>query len=168
MKRYLVLTAALAALLAGSGAFAKDKYPVMPDLEKQNTETFDLQAAGVRKEMDKGGRFEYIKEDDRASVEDGLKFMHDLIAESGTVAGMKEADKVRLFNRQERINSILTNSDSQRIICEKGDQPGSLFRTTTCHTYAELQRRTRDSQNTLERTQFQTIAHGVAAGAAGH
>ena len=34
----------------------------------------------MRKEMEKGGRYEYIKDDDRATVEDGLNFMHDLIA----------------------------------------------------------------------------------------
>ena len=168
MKRHLILAAAIAALLAAAAASAAEKYPVLPDLDKQNVATFEAQAAGVRKEMEKGGRFEYIKPDDRTTVENGLNFMHDLIVQNGTVAAMKEEDKVRLFNRQERINSILTNSDSQRIICEKADQPGTLFRATTCHTFAELQRRTRDSQDAIERSQNHAMLHSFGAGATGH
>jgi hypothetical protein len=171
MKRYLILTAALAALLSGAAAFAvnPDKYPITPDLDKQNAEMFDAQAAHIRQEMDKGGRYEFIKERDRASVEDGLNFMHDLIAAKGTVAAMREEDKIRLFNRQERVNALLTNSDRERVICEKAYQPGSLFRTTTCHTVAEQAKRERDAQNGIEASQNHAMmGSGFGAAKAGH
>ena len=94
--------------------------------------------------------------------------MHDLIEQNGTVAAMKDEDRIRLFNRQERVNTLLTKNDSQRIICEKAGQTGSLFKSTTCHTVAELEKRTRDSRNNLERTQMnQTAVRGVG-GAGGH
>jgi hypothetical protein len=153
MKRHLILTAAITAFLASTAAFGVDKYPFKPDLDKQNVESFDQQAARVRKEMDKGGRYEYIKEEDRAKVEDGLNFMHELIVANGTVSAMKEDDRIRLFNRQERINALLTNSDGQRIICEKSYQAGSLFRLTTCKSVAERAQRQRDAQSTLESAQ---------------
>ncbi len=71
--------------------------------------------------MAKGGRFRnYINDNDRSTVEDGLKFMHDLIQQNGSVAAMKEDDKILLFNRQEKVNTLLTNSDSQRIIQREG------------------------------------------------
>ena len=169
MKRYLVPFAALAVLLTDTTASATEKYPFAPDLAKQNAETFDMQAVHVRKEMEKGGRYEFIKDDDRAAVEDGLTFMHELISENGSVAAMKEDDKVRLFNRQERINALLTDSDRQRVICEKTYQPGSLFRLTTCHTVAELAARERDAKNTIEQTQNRvTIGSGLGAAASGH
>ncbi len=175
MKRQLIVIATLAALLSGSAAFgaglgaASTKYPFAPDLEKQNVDTFAAQAEHVRKEMDKGGRYEFIKDDDRAAVEDGLTFMRDLITANGSVSAMKEDDRIRLFNRQERINALLTNSDSQRVICEKGYQPGSLFRLTTCHTVAELAARERDSKDTLQATQNHVrIGSGMGAAGAGH
>ncbi|MEP6483140.1 MAG: hypothetical protein ABJB01_01740 [Rudaea sp.] len=163
MKSQLTRATLIVALSICTPLVAKDKPPI-PDLEKQNIETFQAQAAQVRKDMQKGGRFEYIKSDDRVRVDEGLTFMGELIQQNGTVAAMKEEDKVRLFNRQERINAILTNSDSQRMICEKADQPGTLMRATTCHTYAELQRRTRDAQNAIERTQNQNLQHLPSAG----
>ncbi len=168
MKRNLILAAALAALLGAPAAFAvnPEKYPITPDLEKQNAEMFDAQAAHIRQEMEKGGRYEFIKERDRASVEEGLTFMHDLIAAKGSVGAMREEDKIRLFNRQERVNALLTNNDRDRVICEKAYQPGSLFRTTTCVSVAEQAKREKDSKYVLENTQNH-VTLGGTFGAAG-
>jgi hypothetical protein len=164
-RAFIVL---LIGALVCAPAVATDKYPIKPDLDKQNVDTFQAQVDSVHKEMDKGGRFEYISDNDRSTVEDGMKFMLDLIQQNGSVAAMKESDKILLFNRQERINTLLTNSDSQRIICEKTQQPGSLFRLTTCHTVAELARRTRDAQSAIEGTQNHTMMSAVSGAAAAH
>ena len=167
MKRSSIFSVAiLAALLTSGAAFGVEKYPVKPDLDKQNVETFDMQAAKVRQEMDKGGRYERIKDEDRARVEEGLAFMHDLIVANGSVGAMKEDDRIRLFNRQERINALLTHSENNRIICEKTIQPGSLFRLTTCKSVAERAQREQDSKNALEAAQNHVeIGLGSAAAA---
>ena len=167
MKRCLFLSAAIAALLTSAAAFGVEKYPVKPDLDKQNVETFDMQAARVRQDMDKGGRYERIKDEDRAKVEEGLSFMRDLIVANGSVGAMKEDDRIRLFNRQERINALLTNSEGNRIICEKSYQSGSLFRLTTCKSVAERAQREQDAKNTLEAAQNHVeIGLGSAAASA--
>ena len=166
MKRSLFLSAAIAALLTSTAAFGVEKYPVKPDLDKQNVETFDMQAARVRQDMDKGGRYEHIKDEDRARVEEGLTFMRDLIVANGSVGAMKEDDRIRLFNRQERINALLTHSESNRITCEKSYQSGSLFRLTTCKSVAERAQREQDAKNTLEAAQNHIeIGLGSAASA---
>lgn len=156
MKRHLILTIAIAALVSGTTAFGVEKYPIKPDLDKQTVASFDTQAAKVRQEMDKGGRYEHIKAEDRTRVEEGLTFMHDLIAASGSVSAMKEDDRIRLFNRQERVNALLTNSENNRIICEKSYQPGSLFKLTTCKSVAERAQREQDAKNNLEAAQNHT------------
>ena len=167
MKRHLILTVAIAALLAGTAALGADKYPIKPDLDKQTVASFDMQAAKVRQEMDKGGRYEYIKPEDRTRVEEGLTFMHDLIAASGSVSAMKEDDRIRLFNRQERVNTLLTNSENSRIICEKSYQAGSLFKLTTCKSVAERAKREQDAKNTLEAAQGHSEMNGMNAPAPG-
>ena len=78
MKFKLACIAVVIGSLACAPAMARDKMPI-PDLEKQDTATFQAQVDQVHQQMGKGGRFEFIKDDDRAAVEDGLKFMHDLI-----------------------------------------------------------------------------------------
>jgi hypothetical protein len=167
MKFKFACIAIVLGSFACAPAMAEDKAPSL-DLTKQTAETFQVQIDQIQKAMEKGGRFEYINDDDRELVENGLKFMHDLIEQNGSVAAMKDEDRIRLFNRQERVNTLLTKNDSQRIICEKAGQTGSLFKSTTCHTVAELEKRTRDSRNNLERTQMnQTAVRGVG-GAGGH
>ena len=157
----------LVAGLLSAPLLAADKYPQMPDLTLQNVDTFQVQAEHVREEMQKGGRYEFIRDDDRAIVEDGLNYMHDLIAKSGTVAAMNEDDKIHLFNRQEVVNTLLTHSDGTRIICEKSDQPGSLFRATKCETYAMRERRRRSAEDVLQQTQNRTMIRGFGAAAGG-
>src|ERR1700742_2553482 len=122
MKFKFACIAIVLGFVACMPAMAEDTKTPTVDLTKQTAETFDVQIDQVHKDMEKGGRFEYITEDDRKVVEDGLKFMRDLIEQNGTVAAMKEDDRIRLFNRQERVNALLTKNDSQRIICEKGMQ----------------------------------------------
>lgn len=143
-----------------ASAMAEETAPKL-DLTRQTAETFQVQENQVRQDMQKGGRFEYITQDDRIIVENGLTFMHDLIAKSGSVAAMKDDDRLLLFNRQERVNTLLTKNDSLRVVCVKGLQTGTMFKSTTCHTVAELERIKRDSDDTLERTHLnQTAYHG--------
>lgn len=154
----------LISALVAHQAFAKDENP-LPNLEKETAEAFQPQVEAVRAQMQTGGRFEYIKDDDRERVNADLDTMSAMIRQNGTVAAMKEEDKIRLFNIQEKVNSILTNSDSNHMVCEKVPQPGTLMRMTTCHTYAELRKRTRYSQDTLEKTQHTLMLHSFSAGA---
>lgn len=146
---------------------AEDKAPSL-DLTKQTAETFQLQIDQVRTAMQQGGRFEYISDDDREIVENGLAFMHDLIGKNGSVAAMKDEDRLLLFNRQERVNSLLTKNDSQRIICAHGMQTGSLFKATSCHTVAELEKRKRESDDMIERSRLNQTSFRGMGGPAGH
>lgn len=150
-----------------ASAMAEDPTPKL-DLTKQTASTFQVQEDQVRQDMQKGGRFEYISDDDRQLVENGLKFMHDLIDKNGSVAAMKDDDRLLLFNRQERVNALLTKNDSLRIICAKGLQTGTMFKSTSCHTVAELERRKRDSDDTLERTRLNQTEYSGTGGPAAH
>ena len=168
MKFTFACFAFVAALAASAPVMAEDNKAPQLDLTKQTVETFDVQADKVRTDMEKGGRFEYISSDDREIVENGLKFMHELIAKNGSVAAMSEDDKIALLNRQERVNALLTKNDSQRIICEKSIQTGTMFKSTMCHTVAELEKRKRESDGMLERTRLNQTSFKGMGGPAPH
>jgi len=159
-------TVCLALLLAVSThAFAaQDQQAPLPVLEEQTPEAFQLQVDRVRKDMEPGGQYEYIRKDDREEVNRRLDEMMAMITKAGTVAAMKEGDKVTLFNTQEKINAILLQNDSDRRICTRAQEPGALFIVTTCHTYAEIRRRQMQDQRTLEDTQNHVMI-GNARGA---
>jgi len=110
------------------------------DVVKADTrESFEAVAANVRKEMDGQGRYAYVKPDERTKVEAALDEMQALFAENESTDRMDKTVKVKLFNAQEVVNSILTLRDRDRLICERGAQTGSRIVSTSCHTYGDLE-----------------------------
>jgi len=121
------------ALFAVGAAEAADKVVVKADTK----EAFDTVAAEVRTEMGADGRYAYVKPDEREKVEASLAEMGRLFDANGSVDKMDKDTKVKLFNAQETVNSILTLRDRDRVICKKEAPVGSHIPVTTCHTYAQ-------------------------------
>ena len=91
----------------------------------------------VRRQMDPGGKYEFVPADERARIDKSFAAMTALFDQYGTVSAMNQDAKVQLFNNQEVVNSILTKRDRDRVICTNKAPIGSHIRQTTCHTYAQ-------------------------------
>jgi hypothetical protein len=126
------VTCALFAVLAAEAA---DKVVVKADTK----EAFDTVAAQVRTEMGADGRYAYVKPDERDKVDASLAEMGRLFDANGSVDKMDKDTKIKLFNAQETVNAILTLRDRDRLICERGAQPGTRIVGTSCHTYGDLE-----------------------------
>jgi hypothetical protein len=133
MKPLIVLMFVLA--LGPLIAHAADREVVKADTKA----AFDKVAAEVRAEMAGGGRYAYVKSDERRKVEAALDEMSGLFDAYDSVDRMDKATRVKLFNAQESINAILTLRDSDRLVCERAAQPGSRIVGTTCRRYGDLQ-----------------------------
>ena len=129
-KITFALVVALATCFAGQ-AFAKEHYRE-GSVKADTKEAFDEVAKSVRDGMESGGRYEYVKPAEKTTIEKNLTEMDALfVAAGGTVAGMKEEQKIALFNAQETVNSILTLRDRDRVICKKEAPVGSHIPVTT-------------------------------------
>ncbi|HEY6984558.1 MAG TPA: hypothetical protein VH375_00635 [Rhodanobacteraceae bacterium] len=131
----LALSIALAALTFGP-AVAKENYHEV-GVKADTKEAFDALADNVRKNMTPGGKYEYVKPEEQKTIEKKFSEMDALFTQAGSVANMKEDQKIALFNAQETVNSILTLRDRDRVICKKEAPVGSHIPVTTCHTYAQ-------------------------------
>lgn len=140
---------AIALVFAVLPAAAKENYHEKT-LNADTQEKFQAVSDGVRKEMQPGGRYEYVRPEERVTIEHSLGEMDALFAQSGGVANMKQDEKVRLFNAQEVVNSILTRRDSERVICKDEPKLGSHIRTTSCHTYGQEEEARRGTKNQLD------------------
>ena len=149
--RTFLLHAALVAALAVAlnTAAAKENYHEKT-FNADTREKFQAVADEVRKEMEPGGRYENVKAKERATIEQSLAEMDALFAASGGVEHMKQDDKVKLFNDQEVVNSILTRRDRDRVICEDKPKLGSHVRTTSCHTYGQAEDARRGSKDQMD------------------
>ncbi len=126
-------------------ASASDKViekPVAADTADKFTQT----AAGIHAEMGAGGRYEFMRPDDKGKVEADLNTMAAMLQKSGSVASMPQGDQVKLFNTQEHLNGILTHSDSNRLICERRAPVGTNIPINTCKTVGEIEKARRDAQ----------------------
>ena len=128
----MVLSASIASVVG-----AKENYHEN-SVKADTKEAFDQLADSVRSGMDTGGKYEYVKPEEKTTIEKKLAEMDSLFdAGGGSVATMKEDQKIALFNAQETVNSILTLRDRDRVICKKVAPVGSHIPVTTCHTYAQ-------------------------------
>jgi hypothetical protein len=126
----------LAALLPLTFAVAGENY-TEANKNADSREKLSAVAAGVRSQMHAGGRFEFVKPIERETIDRKFAEMDALFAQAGAVADMKEDAKVKLFDAQETINSILTQRDAERLICKREPIMDSHIPTTTCQTYRQ-------------------------------
>lgn len=108
-------------------------------------------AAAVRKEMSRGGRFQFVSGKERQAVDARLADMQALFDRFGAVDKMDVDSKIRLFNDQEKINGILTRTDSNRQICTREMPVGTHFPKMVCQTYGEMRRQQQGDSNFLLR-----------------
>ena len=113
-------------------------------------EKFQQVQADIRSDMGSGGRYEFIRPDEKAKVEDDLNIMASMLQKSGSVDAMSQTDKVRLFNTQENLNGILTHSDSNRLVCEHRAPVGTSIPRTTCQTLGEIERSRKATNKTMQ------------------
>ncbi|MGA8278143.1 MAG: hypothetical protein WB784_08115 [Rhodanobacteraceae bacterium] len=146
-----VILAIVAALVFSSPLAAKD--PVEKAVVADTAAKFTPLADSIRHQMEPGGRYEFIGSSDKRLVDTKLNEMESLLKASGSVAGMPEADRIKLFNAQEQVNGILADNASDRLICQKVAPTGSHLPITICKTYGELARNRAES-----RKEFDTIS----------
>ena len=138
----IVLATALLALAIPAGAETGfPGYPKADTLEK-----FEQVSAAVVGDMQGDGRYRFVTPSDRRTVEAALAAMHALFERSGSVDKMTDDAKLALFNSQERINGILTQSDAERLVCSNTPVIGSNIPTRTCRTYADVRERNESSK----------------------
>jgi len=131
-----------------SGAFAADKV----DQKRVGADAADTPAKfaeltnELHQEMSPGGRYEFIRPDDKAKVDADLQSMSAMLTKSGSVAAMSQPEKVQLFNTQEHLNGILTHNDRNRLVCEHKPPIGTNIAVTSCKTVAEIEKMRNDAQ----------------------
>lgn len=148
-------------VLCLSAAVAADKVVEKP-VVSDTPEKFAAAAASVREEMSAGGRYEFIRPDDKAKVEADLSTMADMLKKAGSVAAMPKDEQVTLFNTQEHLNGILTHSDRNRLVCERRAPMGSNIQQSSCKTVADIEKMRRDSEKFMrDHAQDANINHAA-------
>jgi len=131
----------LAAALFAVAAHASDSDSrvVEKPLVAQSLADFNQSAERIRKEMEPGGVYEFIKADDRRRVDNGLAHIGKLLQDHATASDLNSRDKMTLVNAQEEINAVLKHNDSNRLVCESHAPIGSHIPVNTCRRYGDIE-----------------------------
>lgn len=103
---------------------------------------FEAQRDALIDEIERGDRYSEIAPLERRSVMESLERMTRWLQSAGSIDNMTEAEKVRLFNEQEKINTMLTEAAADsRLVCTRESRVGTRMQSTACFTVAERRRR---------------------------
>lgn len=143
-------TAALALLLglASTAIAAKDVELAIPPTRLSPAGVSDM-AREIRSGMKEGGRFQWVSQRERIEVERDLNTMVNILSGLDSVAELKPAQRVELFNAQARANALLGQRDGNRLVCERRRRTGSKLSETWCESYAERMERQRIDRRAL-------------------
>ena len=139
MKRCIMMLCAACVLALGCGQALADQV-IEKRVAADTPEKFQQIAADIRKDMNPGGRYEFMRSDEKAKAENDLDAIMKMLQDSGSVSVMKHEQQVQLFNVQENLNGLLTHSDRNRLVCEKNATVGTHIQTTTCKTVGDIER----------------------------
>ena len=110
-----------------------------PVVKADTAENFQAVVAAIHQQMQPGGRWQYIDQPERATIDGSFADMQMLYDKFGSVGKMNQAARVRLLADQNTVNAILTRKDGDRLICETNMPVGSHLPVKTCKTYAQIQ-----------------------------
>ena len=132
------------ALLVFGAAQAADGVIEKP-LIAQSLDGFMHESTAIRDSMQPGGRYEFLKPEERSRVEARLNTMQALLQSHAGQDDLIKSDKVALINAQEEVNGILKRNDSNRLVCEHRAPIGSHIPVTSCRTYGEVEQQRQDA-----------------------
>jgi len=143
------LLPAFACFLLVGAAYAADDRVIERPLIAQTLDAFNKEADAIRFEMKAGGRYEFIKNDERLKIDARLGTMEGILQRHADKNDLSGNDKIAMLNAQEEINSILKHNDTNRLVCESRPPMGSNLPVKTCRTFGEVERQRAEAVRTM-------------------
>lgn len=135
--------------LLSTAAIANDKGESVVDLAIP----FAAQAQQIRADLG-GETYGEITQDDKRKVNDALQRLDAALAGGADINSLNEAEKVRVFNDQELINTVLMKARADsRVVCKREKTVGSHRAVSQCLTVAERRRLREESFELLQANQ---------------
>ena len=151
-------------LLSAATVCVADDQVVEKPLIAQTLAGFQKEAAGIRDAMQPGGRYEFVKTDDRRKIEARLGSMEALLQKRAGQSDLNTSDKIALVNAQEEVNAILKHNDSNRLVCESRAPIGSHLPIKTCRTYGEMELERREATKSVSDLDRSRVNRGSGSG----
>lgn len=144
MRSILALAAVLAITSFSVGATELRQVTV------GSLEAFLIDARAVQAEMGEGGRYHSLPKRDKQSVAESLRRMEYILANTQSTADLNPRQSADLFNLQEYVNSVLTQTEPDRQICSVAPRTGSKMRHRECQSARSIARMREEARNSFD------------------
>ena len=142
MYKLLLFSALLLSPMAAFGAksvSAEDAFSPARGLDLNRS--FEAQRGAIIAALDDGKTYSEIGATDLQTVRESLDRISTWLGDADSVEQLPDANRVRIFNEQEKINTLLTRAHADsRLVCRREKPIGSNRPTNTCQTVAERRR----------------------------
>jgi hypothetical protein len=133
--------------LVATASWASDS---KPNLSANDYAGFQAQSQVIRRDLNEGKLYSELDQKQRGEVTAALDRIDAALQSHGNVAALPEETKLRVFNDQELVNTILTKGrDDSRLLCTRETPVGSHRPVNSCKTVAERRRDRERSQDTM-------------------
>jgi hypothetical protein len=133
--------------LVATASWASDS---KPNLSANDYAGFQAQSQVIRRDLNEGKLYSELDQKQRGEVTAALDRIDVALQSHGNVAALPEETKLRVFNDQELVNTILTKGrDDSRLLCTRETPVGSHRPVNSCKTVAERRRDRERSQDTM-------------------
>lgn len=144
------LLLAVSLVLSSSVALAKADFEHKP--VAFDPAVFQEQRGKLVEQITRGSGYAELGEENAEKVIKALDEMGALLANVKSIEELDEKTRVEVFNRQELVNTLLTQAaEDSRLICARETTTGSHRRSTVCKTVAQRRIERDRSQDTVRR-----------------
>ncbi|QBB71933.1 hypothetical protein ELE36_17065 [Pseudolysobacter antarcticus] len=121
-------------------AFGKDDASKAPAVKATTDPVeFKAQSETLQKQMEAGGRYEFVKPDEHERINADLQKIQGLLERQAAGSTLSREDIAAQLTAQNEINAIFAKRDGDRLVCERTTPIGSHLPQTTCVTFSEKQ-----------------------------
>lgn len=149
-KLLLLSLLALTPLAADAAITGSSSEAFSPEKGLNLSHSFQVQREAIITALGDGKTYSEIPPQDQQMVRESLDRISAWLGDAQTVEQVAHDVRVRAFNEQEKINTLLTRAHADsRLVCKREKLIGSNRPTNTCSTVAERRRAREGAVNYL-------------------
>lgn len=153
--------ALIAAALAKPGIATAAGQTADPGTGLQMSQPYSAQRDSILERLAGGDEYREITDADKERVKTLLSQLDGLVGDAQRLDELSVEAKVKAFNAQAEINTLLTRAHADsREVCEREQKVGSHRRTTVCMTVAARRRHREAAQDAMRKADTRKLDSG--------
>jgi len=154
MQKVLLLSLLLSLPLAANAKIDSDVARNAGTTQALNVESpFQEQRQQILADLATGEKYSEISQQEQRDVRSALDRIAQQIDAVGSVGALNDDQRLRVFNDQEVVNTILTRAgEDSRIVCKREKSVSTRLSSTQCLTVAQRRKLREDAQEQMRKS----------------